>query len=85
MLGMLVLALADLDVLLRVADVAGAMSTESLLGTDRAFAADLVGGAVALLAFGAMILVMALVAVFTDLRTSHVSSAHLVDDLGEPR
>ncbi len=42
MLGVLVLALADLDVLLRVADVAGAMSTEALLGTDRAFAADLV-------------------------------------------
>jgi histidine ammonia-lyase len=42
MLAMLVLALADLDVLLRVADVAGAMSTEALLGTDRAFAADLV-------------------------------------------
>jgi histidine ammonia-lyase len=41
MLAMLVLALADLDVLLRVADVAGAMSTEALLGTDRAFAADL--------------------------------------------
>jgi histidine ammonia-lyase len=43
MLGMLVLALADLDVLVRVADIAGAMSTEALLGTDRAFAADLVG------------------------------------------
>jgi histidine ammonia-lyase len=42
MLGMLVLALADLDQLLRVADVAGAMSTEALLGTDRAFAEDLV-------------------------------------------
>src|SRR5215207_996663 len=42
MLGMLVLALADLDVLLRVADIAGALSTEALLGTDRAFAADLV-------------------------------------------
>ena len=42
MLGMLVLALADLDVLLRVADIAGAMSTEALLGTDRAFAEDLV-------------------------------------------
>jgi histidine ammonia-lyase len=41
MLGMLVLALADLDVLLRTADVAGAMTTEALLGTDRAFAADL--------------------------------------------
>src|SRR5215207_4041506 len=39
MLGVLVLALADLDVLLRVADVAGALSTEALLGTDRAFAA----------------------------------------------
>ena len=47
MLGMLVLALADLDVLLRVADVAGALSTEALLGTDRAFAADLVGDAAA--------------------------------------
>lgn len=43
MLGMLVLALADLDNLMRVADVAAAMSTEALLGTDRAFAADLVG------------------------------------------
>ena len=42
MLGMVVLALADLDVLLRTADVAGAMSTEALLGTDRAFAEDLV-------------------------------------------
>ena len=42
MLGMLVLALADLDRLMRVADIAGAMSTEALLGTDRAFAADLV-------------------------------------------
>jgi histidine ammonia-lyase len=41
MLGMLVLALADLDVLLRTADVAAAMSIEALLGTDRAFAADL--------------------------------------------
>jgi len=43
MLGMLVLAVADLDALLRLADVAAAMSTEALLGTDRAFAADLVG------------------------------------------
>ena len=42
MLGIVVLALADLDVLLRTADIAGAMSTEALLGTDRAFAADLV-------------------------------------------
>jgi histidine ammonia-lyase len=41
MLGMLVLALADLDVLLRTADVVAAMSVESLLGTDRAFAEDL--------------------------------------------
>jgi histidine ammonia-lyase len=39
---MLVLALADLEALLRVADVAGAASTEALLGTDRAFAADLI-------------------------------------------
>ena len=41
-LGMLVLALADADRLLRVADVAAAMSTEALLGTDRAFAEDLI-------------------------------------------
>jgi histidine ammonia-lyase len=43
MLGMLVLAIDDLGLLLRVADVAAAMSVEALLGTDRAFAADLVG------------------------------------------
>ncbi len=42
MLGMLVLALADLDRLVAAADLAGAMSTEALLGTDRAFAEDLV-------------------------------------------
>jgi histidine ammonia-lyase len=42
MLGMLVLALVDLERLLRVADVTAAMSVEALLGTDRAFAADLV-------------------------------------------
>jgi histidine ammonia-lyase len=41
-LGMLVMALADLGALLRIADVAGAASTEALLGTDRAFAADLI-------------------------------------------
>ncbi|MEZ5073236.1 MAG: histidine ammonia-lyase [Solirubrobacterales bacterium] len=41
-LGMLVLACADLAALLRLADVAAAMSVEALLGTDRAFAADLV-------------------------------------------
>jgi histidine ammonia-lyase len=41
MLGMLVLAIADLDRLLRTADVAAAMSVEAQLGTDRVFAADL--------------------------------------------
>jgi histidine ammonia-lyase len=41
MLGMLVLATIDLHDLLRVADVTAAMSVEALLGTDRAFAADL--------------------------------------------
>jgi histidine ammonia-lyase len=41
MLGMLVLALADLDVLLRTADVAAAMSVEAQLGTDRVFAPEL--------------------------------------------
>jgi len=42
-LGMLLLALHDLARLLRTADVTAAMSTEALLGTDRAFASDLVG------------------------------------------
>ena len=41
-LGMLALALEDLGQLLRVADVTAAMSVEALLGTDRAFAEDLV-------------------------------------------
>jgi histidine ammonia-lyase len=41
MLGMLVMACADLDALLKIADVAAAMSVEALLGTDRAFAAEL--------------------------------------------
>ncbi|MFZ2501145.1 MAG: histidine ammonia-lyase, partial [Nocardioides sp.] len=41
MLGMLVLAMADLEALLRVADLAAAMSVEGQLGTDRVFAADL--------------------------------------------
>jgi histidine ammonia-lyase len=41
MLGMLVLALADLEMLVKVADIAAAMSIEALMGTDRAFAADL--------------------------------------------
>jgi histidine ammonia-lyase len=43
MLGMLLLADHDLAALLRVADVAAAMSVEALMGTDRAFAEDLVG------------------------------------------
>ena len=42
MLGMLVLACDDLHALLKTADVAAAMSVEGLLGTDRAFAADLI-------------------------------------------
>ena len=37
MLGMLVLAIADLRRLLRTADIAAAMSVEGLLGTDRVF------------------------------------------------
>jgi histidine ammonia-lyase len=41
-LGMLVLALHDLRLLLRTADIAAAMSVEALLGTDRAFAEDLI-------------------------------------------
>jgi histidine ammonia-lyase len=41
MLGMLVLALADLHRLLDVADLTAAMSVEALLGTDRVFAPEL--------------------------------------------
>ncbi|WP_337003666.1 MULTISPECIES: histidine ammonia-lyase [unclassified Microbacterium] len=41
MLGMLVLALHDLETLLLTADLAAAMSVESQLGTDAVFAADL--------------------------------------------
>jgi histidine ammonia-lyase len=41
-LGMLVLAVGDLHSLLSVADLTAAMSVEALLGTDRAFAEDLI-------------------------------------------
>ena len=41
-LGMQLLAVWDLRSLLRVADVTAAMSVEALLGTDRAFAEDLI-------------------------------------------
>src|ERR1700754_1236792 len=41
-LGMLVLALHDFDLLLKAADISAALSVEALLGTDRAFAEDLV-------------------------------------------
>jgi histidine ammonia-lyase len=41
MLGMLVMAIADLRELLRVADITAAMSVEALLGSDSPFAADL--------------------------------------------
>ncbi len=42
MLGMLLLAIEDLSLLLRVADISAAMSVEALLGTDRVFAEDLI-------------------------------------------
>ncbi|BBH18144.1 histidine ammonia-lyase [Nocardioides baekrokdamisoli] len=41
MLGQLVLALTDLDRLMKTADIAAAMSVEGQLGTDRVFAAEL--------------------------------------------
>jgi histidine ammonia-lyase len=41
-LGMLVLALRDFAQLLKAADISAALSVEALLGTDRAFAADLI-------------------------------------------
>jgi histidine ammonia-lyase len=43
MLGMLLLAIADLTKLCKVADIATAMSAEALLGTDRVFGPDLHG------------------------------------------
>jgi histidine ammonia-lyase len=42
MLAMLALATHDLERLLRTADIAAAMSVEALLGTDRAFAQELI-------------------------------------------
>jgi histidine ammonia-lyase len=42
MLGMLCLAVADAGTLLATADITAAMSVEALLGTDQAFAADVV-------------------------------------------
>lgn len=41
MLGMLVMAITDLDKLTRLADVSASMSIEGMIGTDRVFAADL--------------------------------------------
>jgi histidine ammonia-lyase len=41
MLGMLLLAIEDLHLLAKTADLAAAMSVEATLGTDRVFAADL--------------------------------------------
>jgi histidine ammonia-lyase len=41
MLGMLVMAITDLRMLLRTADIAAAMSVEAQMGTDRVFAAEL--------------------------------------------
>ena len=41
MLGQLILAAADAELLLRTADITAAMSVEAQLGTDRVFAADL--------------------------------------------
>lgn len=41
MLGMLCLALADIEMLTRVADIAAAASVEALTGTDAVFASDL--------------------------------------------
>ena len=41
MLGMLILALEDFELLLKTADVTTAMSVEALLGTDRVFREDL--------------------------------------------
>jgi histidine ammonia-lyase len=41
MLGMLVMAISDLRMLLRTADIAAAMSVEGQLGTDRVFAPEL--------------------------------------------
>ncbi|HEY3062357.1 MAG TPA: histidine ammonia-lyase [Chloroflexota bacterium] len=79
MLGMLVLACADLRLLLQAADVACAMSIEALLGTDRAFAADLQAlrphpGQVASAANLRMLLAG------SEITASHRASVHLVQD-----
>ena len=42
MLGMLVLAMRDLEDLVRISDLTTAMTVEALLGTDRVFAEDLI-------------------------------------------
>ena len=42
-LGMLLMAIADLEVVLASADIIASMTVEALLGTDRAYAAHLVG------------------------------------------
>ncbi|AYY11897.1 histidine ammonia-lyase [Actinobacteria bacterium YIM 96077] len=42
MLGQLILAIHDLEILLTHADIAAAMSVDALLGTDAAFATDLI-------------------------------------------
>ena len=41
MLGMLIMAIADIDALLKTVDISTAMSIEALLGTDQVFAEDL--------------------------------------------
>lgn len=41
MLGMLILAVRDLSMLCKMADISAAISVEALLGTDRVFASDL--------------------------------------------
>jgi histidine ammonia-lyase len=79
MLGMLVLALADLDTLLVTADIAAALSTEALLGTDRPFLEELHAirphpGQVASAANLRRLLAG------SEVRASHVESAHLVQD-----
>ncbi len=79
MLGMLVLALADLETLLVTADIAAALSTEALLGTDHPFMEELhtirphPGQAASAANLRRLL-------VGSEVRASHRDSPHLVQD-----
>ena len=91
MLGMLVLALHDLDALLDAADLAAAMSVEALLGTDRVFAEDLqrlrpqAGQAVSAARIAAALRGSPIVASHAGPEDTRVQERHLPGELGRRR